>query len=244
MTALAVVKAEIAAERSLAGVTRGAGLSARGWEMFDCGGRAHLPRLRRARGEFMAIGARQSFARAVIRVTEGVAISARVRAGRAIRFLIVTDAAGRDLASGVCATRGRVTRATVVVRVEVGGNRESGASIHGRVMATHAAGLRARGAGIVLGVIKLHVERFVEAREKILQRRIAALRVGVADQAHRYRRRGELSAMTIRAGFVAGKARRRGVVGAFVARRAGERAMTCTAVEELGVVSFGTLDHR
>ena len=101
MTALTVVEAEVAAKRSLAGVTRGAGLCARGWEMLDRGGRAHLPRLRCARSEFVAIGARESFARAVIRVTERVAKGTRIRAGRAIRFLIVTDAARRDLAARV-----------------------------------------------------------------------------------------------------------------------------------------------
>ena len=101
MTALAVVEAEITAKRSLAGVTRGAGLCAYCWEVLDGGGRAHLPRLRCARDEFVAVGARESFARAVVRVTEGVAKGSRIRAGRVICFLIVTDAARRDLAAGV-----------------------------------------------------------------------------------------------------------------------------------------------
>ena len=101
MTALAVVEAEVSAKRSLAGVTGRAGLCARGREMLNRSGRTHLPRLRRARGEFVAIGARESLARTVVRVTERVAKSARIRAGRAIRFLIVTDSARGDLAPGV-----------------------------------------------------------------------------------------------------------------------------------------------
>jgi hypothetical protein len=66
----------------------------------------------------------------------------------------------------------------------------------------------------------------------------------VTDQAHRYRGRGELSAMAVGAGFVTREARRRGVIGAFVTRRAGERAMTCARVEKLGVVSFRTLGRE
>lgn len=89
-------------------------------------------------------------------------------------------------------------------------------------MTTSAPGLRTCRAGHVLRMIEFNVERFVEACGKTLQRWITALRVGMADQAHRNRRRGELSAMTVGAGFVSGKARCRGVVGAFVTRRTGE----------------------
>lgn len=101
MTALAVVEAEVAAKRALAGVTGRAGLRARRREVLSGGGRTHLPRLRRAGGEFVAIGTGEAFARAVVGVAERVTISARVRARRAIRFLIVTDTARRDLATGV-----------------------------------------------------------------------------------------------------------------------------------------------
>lgn len=89
-------------------------------------------------------------------------------------------------------------------------------------MTTSAAGLRTRCPGHVLRVIEFHIERLVEACGKTLQWRIAALRVGVTDQAHRYRGRSELSAMAVGAGFVTGKPRRRGVVSAFVTRRAGK----------------------
>jgi hypothetical protein len=59
----------------------------------------------------------------------------------------------------------------------------------------------------VLRVIELDVEWFVETRWKIFQRRIVAADIHVTDLAHRNLRRCELAAMTIRAGFVTGKAR-------------------------------------
>lgn len=124
---------------------------------------------------------------------------------------------------------------------EVCRDRESCASIDGRVVTTGATSLRTRRAGVVLRVIELHVERFVEARGKTLEWWIAALRVGVTDQTHRNRRRRELTAMAVGTGFVAGKTRRRGVVGAFVTRRARESAMPLAAVEKLRVISFGAL---
>ena len=65
-----------------------------------------------------------------------------------------------------------------------------------------------RSARHVLRVIEFHVEAFIEARGKILQRWVVALRVCMADQAHRNRRRGELAAMAVGAGFVTGEARR------------------------------------
>src|SRR5689334_19247803 len=119
------------------------------------------------------------------------------------------------------------------MRGEVRGNRESGASIHGRVVATRAAVRRTRRAGVVLCVIEVHVERLVEARGKSFQRRIVALGVGVADQAHRNRGRSELAAMAIGAGFVPGEARRGGIVGALVTRVTGKRPMLRAAVEKL-----------
>jgi hypothetical protein len=68
----------------------------------------------------------------------------------------------------------------------------------------------------VLCVIELDVEWFIEAGGKIFQRRIIGADVGVTDLAHRDLRSCELTAMTIRACFVTGKSRRRGVVGALV----------------------------
>ena len=89
-------------------------------------------------------------------------------------------------------------------------------------MTTGATIRRTRSAGVVLRVIEFYVERFVEGRGETLQRRVVALRVGVTDQTHRNRRCRELAAMTVGTGFVAREARRRGIVGAFVTRAAGE----------------------
>ena len=233
MAALAVAEAQVAAEGPLAVVTRRARLATRRVEVLGRVRRTDLPRLRRAGGELVAVCTRETLSRTVSRVAESVAKGARVRAGRSVGFLVVTDAARSNLATRVRAARGCVTGVAGVMRREICRNRESGATVHGRVMTTRTTSLRARRAGVVLRVIELHVERLVEARRKTLQRRIGAPRVGMADQAHRYRRRGELSAMTIRAGFMARKTRRRGVVGTFVTRRAGERPVTCAAVEKL-----------
>jgi len=93
VTALAVAEAEVAAECSLAGVTRRTRLSAGGNEVLGRGGRAHLTRLRRTRGELVAISAGESLARAVLGMTERVTKSARVSARGPVRLLIVTHAA-------------------------------------------------------------------------------------------------------------------------------------------------------
>ena len=115
MTALAISKSEIAAEISSAVVAGRAGLRARVAEMLGrCGG-THLPRLRRAGGQSVAVSARESLAGAVFGVTESVTKGARVGGCGAIRFLLVTDSAGSHLATRVCFTRWRVTRVAVVV---------------------------------------------------------------------------------------------------------------------------------
>lgn len=101
MTALAIGKTEVAAEISFAVMTRRAGLRARSAEVLGRCGRADLSRLRRARGEFVAVSAGESLACAVFGVTEREAKSVRVSARRAIGFLLVTDAAGSDLAASV-----------------------------------------------------------------------------------------------------------------------------------------------
>lgn len=93
MTSLAIGKAEIAAKISPAVMARGAGLRARVNEMLGCCGGTDLSSLRRAGGEFVASSTRESLACAVFCVTEREAKGARVSGCRAIRSLIVTDAA-------------------------------------------------------------------------------------------------------------------------------------------------------
>ena len=189
----------------------------------------------------MTISALEPLARAVFGVTERVTKSARVRRRGPVGLLVVTHAARRDLTTGVRFARRRVTRVAVAVRCEVGRNRKSGASIHRCVVTTGATVRRARGTGVVLRVIELHVERFNETRGKVFQRRIVALRVRVANQAHRDRGRRGLAAMAVGAGFVSRETRPDRVVGAFVTRVARERAMLRAAVEKLGVIGVGAL---
>ena len=93
MAALAVAEAQVAAEGPLAVVTRRARLATRRVEVLGRIRRTDLSRLWRAGGELMAVCTRETLSRTVIRVAESVAKGARVRAGRAIRFLIVTDGA-------------------------------------------------------------------------------------------------------------------------------------------------------
>ena len=104
--------------------------------------------------------------------------------------------------------------------------------------------LRSSGAGVVLRVIELHIEAFVETRREILQRRISALCIGVTDETHRNRRRCELSAMTISAGLVTREAGRGGVVGAFVTGSAGNGTVSLAGVEELRVIELRPLCRR
>lgn len=101
MAALAVVEVEVAAEGAAAVVTSRAGLAACSVEMLGRIRRTDLSRLRRAGSDFVAIGAGETLSRAVVRVTERVAKGARVRARWTVGFLIVTNAAGADLAARV-----------------------------------------------------------------------------------------------------------------------------------------------
>ena len=77
MTPLAVTKPKVAAECSSAIVTgrTGPGRS-RVPEVLRGDNRTHLPRLRRTRGNFVAIGAFESLPRAVVRMTERATVSA------------------------------------------------------------------------------------------------------------------------------------------------------------------------
>jgi hypothetical protein len=84
----------------------------------------------------------------------------------------------------------------------------------------------------VLSVIESDVESLIEARWKILQRRVVAADIGVADVAHRYRGRCELAAMTISAGLVTGKTRGCRVIGSFVTGVAGKGTVSLAGVKE------------
>lgn len=179
----------------------------------------------------------------MVLVTKRVAIRACVDGCRAIRLLIVANTTRRDLATRWGFTRRIMATIAAVMRREVSRNRKSDAAVRRR-MASIATLLWPRFAFHMLGVIELHVETFVEARGKILERWIAALCVAMANQAHRDCRRCELSAMTIGAGFVAGEARRGRVVRALVTRRAGKGTVSLARVEEFGIIELGPLCRR
>ena len=129
------------------------------------------------------------------------------------------------------------------MRGEVRRNRERDSAI--RWCVTTVATLRwTRVTLVVLRMIKLDVEAFVETRGETLQRRVSALGIGVTDEKHRNRRRRELSPMAIRAGLVTGEARRGGVVSAFVTGSAGNGTVSLARVQKLRVIELGTLCRR
>ena len=189
----------------------------------------------------MTISARESFAGVVIRMTECVAKRARSGARRSIRLLIVTHPARSNLATCIRLTCRRVARVAIVMSSDIRGDRQAHAAIDRGTMTTRTTALRARRAGVVLCMIELDVEWFVEARRKIFQRRIVAADVRVTDFAHRHLRRRELAAMTIRARLVPRKTRRCGVVGALVTGIAREGTVTLAAVQKLRVIDLRAL---
>jgi len=177
----------------------------------------------------------------MIRMTELVTIRARGGRRRSIRLLVVTNSARCNLATRTRLTRRRVTRVAIVMRGEIRGYRKTHAAIDRRTMTTRTTALRPPRAGVVLRVIELDVEWFVEARRKVLQRRIVAADIRMTDLAHRNLRRRELAAMTIGARFVPRKARRRGVVSALVTRVAGEGTVALAVVKKLRVIGLWRL---
>ena len=133
-----------------------------------------------------------------------------------------------------------MTTVTTVVRRKVRRNRQRDATIRRRVTAV-ATLLWSSVALHVLRVIELHVKTLVEAGGKWFERRVTAFRIGMADQTHRNRRRSELAAMTVGAGFVTGKTRRGGVVGAFVTGVAGEGSVPLACVQKLRIIDLRSL---
>ena len=97
----AVAERQVAAEVPAAVVAGGAGLAASGVEVLGRIRGADLACLRSAGSELVAVGACESLARAVVRVTERVTKCARIRGCRTIRFLIVANPARRHFAAGV-----------------------------------------------------------------------------------------------------------------------------------------------
>ena len=189
----------------------------------------------------MTVSTRESLARVVIRMTERITIRTRGSARRPVRFLIVANSTRCNLTPCIRFARRCVARVATIMRGEIRRYRQTHAAIDRRVVTTSTTTLRSRRAGHMLCVIELHVERFIEARRKILQRRIVAADVSVADHAHRHLRRGELAAMAICARLVTGETRCCRVVAALVTGVAGERTVTLTVVKKLRIVELRAL---
>ena len=143
MAFAAVFERQVAAKRLPAIVTGQARHGARRDEMLGGRGRTHLACLWRACGEAMTVGTCETLSRAVVRMTERVAIRTRVGARGPIGFLFVTDSARRHFAARVGFTFRRVTRVAIAVSGKVRGDRQTRAAIHWCVVTASATSLRA-----------------------------------------------------------------------------------------------------
>ena len=123
MAFAAVFERQVAAKRLPPVVTAQARHGARRHEMLGGRGRADLACLRRIGGEAVTVGTCEAFSRAVVCMTECVAIGTRVGAGGPIGFLLVTDSARRHFAARVGFTFRRMARVATAVCGEVRGDR-------------------------------------------------------------------------------------------------------------------------
>ena len=99
MTFAAVFERQVAAKRLPAVVTAQTRRAARGDEVLCGRGRADLTGLWGTCCEAVTVRTCEAFARAVVGMTERVAIRTRVGAGGAVGFLLVTNSARRHLAA-------------------------------------------------------------------------------------------------------------------------------------------------
>lgn len=155
-------------------------------------------------------------------VTERKPKSASIRRGPCKWFLIVTNATRSEVAARRRLTAGRVAGVTLTVCGDARGNRKRAGSTAHAIVASRASARRPRRPGHVLGVIEFDVEAFLEPRRKTFQWRIGVVNVRMADSTHRNIRCNKLREVTAGAGFVTGKRRRSGIVGARVTRSAGK----------------------
>ena len=115
MTSLAILECKIATEGTIAVVTANTRLAASCSKMLKRRRRADLARLRRTRAQRMTIRTGKPLPAAVFCMTEGIAIRARIGARARKRLLLMTNAAGSELATGLRSTARRVTRVTLVM---------------------------------------------------------------------------------------------------------------------------------
>lgn len=122
MTAAAILEIQIAAEGSAAVVTGRARIVA-GREVFRWPRGAHLSPLRQSGGVVVTVGAIQTLARAVLRVTERIAESDGGGGSARVRFLIMASFAGSDV-TAVGLRAGRMTGVALIMRRETCGDRQ------------------------------------------------------------------------------------------------------------------------
>ena len=155
-----------------------------------------------------------------------------IRRRATVRRDIVTGRARADVTPARVCLAVRVALVTGVVRLDAGRNRDGDAAPQCGCVTGGAAHRGLRFAPVVLRVVELGVEAFVELGRERLKRRIASRQTRMTDIAHRNVGRDELREVAIGASLVAGEARRRVVVRARVARSAGQTRMVAGAVRE------------
>ena len=169
----------------------------------------------------------------MLRMIETHAESARIRRCARERLLVVTRAARGDFLSGRGFARRCVTRVTLAVGVQAGGNGKRDAAIQRSVMASRATALWSCRAHHVLRVIELNVEFLFEGSGKTFQRRFRAAYICVTDRAHRNRRCDKLGEMTTGACRVPGKGRLDRIIrGSLMTSRARLRGVALACVFE------------
>ena len=142
----------------------------------------------------------------------------------------MTHTARAQLAAGSRFAAGRVTAITTVVSVDSYRNNQTGATSSCPAVTRLATICWSRGPTHVLSVIELHIEAFIKARRKRLERGACAPHIAMTDDAHRNIRGHKLREMTFRASVVTGEPWRSGVVASRVTSSAGQRRVALTRV--------------
>ena len=119
----------------------------------------------------------------------------------------MTNTARRHFSTSVRLAARGVASVTTVVCIQTNRNGQRRAAQEWFVVTAVAAIARARGAGHVLRMVKLHIEALIEPRRETLKRRVGALHIRMTNLAHRNSRSDELGQVTVGAGLVTGKFR-------------------------------------
>lgn len=144
----------------------------------------------------------------------------------------MTNAARSEIFSRWRFAARRVAGVTLVMGRNAAGNREPRRAST-PAMTGCTATRRPGSARHVLSVIEFDVEAFIKLRGETFERRVAAVDVRVADDAHRHAGSYKLPLMTTDTSFVSGKNRRCRIVFALVTSGAGERRVTLALVFEV-----------